>query len=176
MPWTYDSFSTIKSFVEIFDPDLIINVWLATRNKALRLETTAHNIMNHEYKDNNWVLMSWEKISENWPESYYIESNSQSLCTALFCGLEKTAVEVSDNANAYLCNDLMYRTAQYIAENNLDTGHIYIHTPRTDLCQHTATDPNIHEKHIISHTELEEAIKIMVREYFKSQKQPPQSH
>lgn len=155
--WVYNSFKLIKPIIDTFEPDSIIQIWLESSATWIKVESTAYNMMRHEYKDNNWVIMNGEKISVQWPDSILLQHEHEEICSQLQNILRDPIIN-SHSWWRYICNDLMYRTALYLIESNLSTKHYFIHTPRTDYCVDKVTTPIPKEKFIMDHWELQKCI------------------
>ncbi len=134
MPSIYGTFSWLKEIIIESDPALIINMGLASRVWWVRLETTWHNVMRSSYADNMWIKFEKEenkKILEHWPDTITSTLDLTSLKQKLESKIN-SKVEISHNAEWFICNDLLYRTSHFINTSQRNIKHIFIHIPRTN--------------------------------------------
>ena len=115
------------------DPKIIIQMWLASSVWWIRLETNAKNLMGSKYADNNWVFyneIDWIKIKKKWPDNMLLNYDAKQLKDRAE-RVVSSNVEISIDADGFICNDLMYRTATFLKEREKDIMHVFIHIPRT---------------------------------------------
>ena len=78
---------------------------------------------------------------------------------------EKIPVEISSDANTFICNCLGYQITQKILDNNLNIRNMFIHIPWTDNYKDKIeiTDDKI----FLERKKLIKAIKILIKNILK---------
>lgn len=131
LPCTYyGAFKKLKLAIDDYDPIAIVSMGLSSSVQRIRIETTSKNTMNGKYPDANWYLPRDVPIKEDADEFLEVNSNSPKVVDIL--KQEWIATEISTNADAFICNSLMYLTTSYIREFNLKIKNFFLHTPWTD--------------------------------------------
>ena len=114
----YDAFTEIEWYIKENQPDIILSTWLASRVNGIRIETVGTNIRHSDYADAKWNLIRNEKLEKNWPEKIFLNTQAKKL----FDLLERNNIpaEISNDAEWFICNDIIYQTARYIEKNKLN--------------------------------------------------------
>jgi pyrrolidone-carboxylate peptidase len=126
----YDAFAEIEWYINDVKPSIILGMWLASRVKGIRIEAVGNNIRHSDYVDAKWQLIKNDRIEKNWPDKIVLTTNAQELYNLLVSN--NIPSEVSHDAEWFICNDIIYQTARYIQQNNLDIRQCFIHTPWTE--------------------------------------------
>lgn len=137
LPSVYDSFSVLKNTIIDTNPKMIIQMGLSSSVWWIRLETTAKNELHSEYPDNSWTFYSeqeWVKIIDDWSEKLLLNYDSSQIRDKISRVID-SKVEISNDADAFICNDLMYRTADFLKKQKSEIMHIFIHIPWTSKYQ-----------------------------------------
>lgn len=107
-------------------PDAVISLGLAAGRERITPERIAINC-NEGPVDNKGYKPSGERIMENGPDGYFSRLPIHDMVRALQdAGLP---AKISNTAGAYLCNNVMYHTLHYLAENDIDIPAGFIHIP-----------------------------------------------
>jgi pyrrolidone-carboxylate peptidase len=125
----YNAFTEIEWYIKENKPDIILSTWLASRVNGIRIETIGNNIRHSDYADAKWSVIKGNKIEKNWPEKIVLNTQAEKLFDLL--KIQNIPTEISNDAEWFICNDLIYQTARYIENNQLDVQHCFIHTPWT---------------------------------------------
>ncbi len=125
----YNAFAEIKKYINEESPSIILGMWLASRVNGIRIETVGNNIRNSDYADANWMLVHESLIENKWPSKIKLNIDEKKLYDLL--KNENIPVEISNDAEWFICNDIIYQTARYIEKNKLNIKHCFIHTPWT---------------------------------------------
>ena len=134
VPSIYNTFATIKDTIIKTNPSLIINMWLASSVWWIRIETTGQNTMRSAYTDNDWVQYKQDenkKILEDWPDLISSNSNAEQLKHILTQHIW-SEIEISTNADGFICNDLLYRTSLFVQQQQNTLKNVFLHIPWTD--------------------------------------------
>lgn len=110
-------------------PYAIISTGLSSSILTPRLEIVARNEMSGKYKDARGRNPVNEPIIRGAPETY--RSNVDNIKLAEKLQAQGLRVELSADANTFICNSLMYLTLRDIKERELNTKFVFIHTPWT---------------------------------------------
>jgi pyroglutamyl-peptidase len=142
------------------NPEIILGTGLASRLNCIRLETIGRNVMDGKYPDADGINPKGKPIDEGGRLLYQTNSDAIMLVGAL--RMEGIDSEVSDDAEGFICNSLIYLTARRIYEERLPIKFAFFHAPWTD----DYLDRIILEagKKTITKEELKKAIDILVRE------------
>jgi len=125
----YGAFTEIEWYIKKNQPDIILSMWLASRVNGIRIETVGNNIRHSNYADAKWKLINNSKIEKKWPEKIRLNTQAQKLFDVLI--RHDIPAEISNDAEWFICNDLIYQTARYIEKNKLNIQQCFIHTPWT---------------------------------------------
>ena len=131
LPCSYRrAFSFLHEYIHKFKPEVVIGLGLASRIKTLRIETTGKNEMYSKYPDCDGLKPEREPIIPGARTTYRTNTNPESIVDEL----SKIGVpaKVSNDADSFICNSLIYLTAGAITEQGLPISFAYIHTPWTD--------------------------------------------
>lgn len=125
----YGAFTEIEWHIKNNNPSVILSMWLASRVKGIRIETIGNNIRHSDYADAKWQLIKNDKIDQDWPGQIILNTQAKKLYDLLTS--HSIPAEISNDAEWFICNDLIYQTAKYIEENQLNIKQGFIHTPWT---------------------------------------------
>lgn len=156
LPCTYFwAFERLKTLVDTLQPKLIVSMWLSSSVGWIRIEITWRNEMNWKYPDANWFMPNWTQIVVWWPELLTTNFDNWWLAKDLERAWLKT--ELSDNADGFICNSLIYLTALNFWER---IKHVFIHIPWTQDYSHMIEwQP---WKITISRQDVEKAVEIIL--------------
>ena len=130
LPSVYNAFPLIQCVIEKEHISGIISMGLASRVKGIRFETMGRNINNSNYADNNGLLLQNLPIDQTGKEYYKTTVKNNKL--KYLCSVNGIPSEISSDAEGFICNDILYRTAQNIKINKLKVSFCFIHVPWTD--------------------------------------------
>ncbi|QFR39574.1 hypothetical protein A9Q91_05125 [Candidatus Gracilibacteria bacterium 28_42_T64] len=131
LPCTYKgAFESLKELIEEVKPTAIISMGLSSGVGGIRIESTAHNVMNGKYLDANGESPKAETIVDD--GDYFLKMNSDAHKIANILRGEGIGVEISADADSFVCNSLMYLTTFYINQYNKKIRNVFFHTPWTD--------------------------------------------
>lgn len=116
--------------IEELEPAFVISFGLASRIPRLRIEAFGRNWMQSTYADNLGVLATGEKIDPEGPN--FCQTNIDAI--GLVHALHETdvAVDISVDAEAFVCNALIYQTMRRLRHPSEKTLFTYFHTPWPD--------------------------------------------
>ena len=110
LPCTYYSaHNYLKSFTKSLAPDAILSLGLSSSVKGFRFEKFGKNWMDGKYKDANGFNPKGMPIIEGGKEFYGVNSNILGLANNL--SNSNLPFEISENADAFICNSLIYLTS-----------------------------------------------------------------
>lgn len=132
LPCTYlGAFEKIEKVLTRQKPHAIVSVGLASRVQGIRIETKFQNLMCGKYPDaNGFNPVDMEIIPHS--ERFFW---SEGLANAIFLNKlrsENIPVEISNDAEGFICNSLGYLTSKKIKENKLPIRNMFLHIPWTD--------------------------------------------
>ncbi len=161
LPCTYyGAFGLLSEKIDELKPDIVLSCGLASRVKRIRIETVGRNIMNGKYMDADGYKPNKVTIIRGDKPFYMTNTDHKSLKHAL--DKEGISSEISRNAERFICNSLIYLTAQQIRDENLPINFAFFHTPwTTDYLDKILLEP---EKTAITKDELRKTIEIMIKE------------
>jgi pyroglutamyl-peptidase len=134
LPCTYfGAFKILSKVMNKEKPDAIISTGLSSSVKGVRFETTFHNIMNGKYPDSNGLSPNGLSI---WNKPYakdLLLATADNIYLSEILKQNKIPVEISIDADAFICNSLGYLTTKKILLNFLPrVKNMFIHIPWTD--------------------------------------------
>ncbi len=128
LPVIFDQvFDDVKTMIDTFKPDIVIHLGLAEDRDKIALERVAINIKDARGKDNIGNCPIDEKIVIGGQPAYFSSLPLRKFEAVL--RQENIPVYVSNTAGTYVCNNVMYHTLHYIAQNNLPIIAGFIHLP-----------------------------------------------
>ncbi len=133
LPCTYFSaFEKLSNLMDEEKPDGIISMGLSSCVRGIRIETVFRNLMNGKYSDSNGYKPVNLPISLDKNAREFLSGNTNNLSHANILYSNNIPVEISGDADTFVCNSLGYLTTKKIIEDNLDVRNIFIHIPWTD--------------------------------------------
>ena len=131
LPCTYyGAFTMLSEHIDIEKPDAIISLGLATSVQKIRIETNFRNIMNGKYPDNEGYTPDNIPIKKGCPE--FVSATAHNTGLANMLAEKNIPVELSGDANGFICNSLAYLTVKKIQRDELTTRNMFIHIPWTN--------------------------------------------
>lgn len=125
------AFDILKEVIQRENPDAILNIGLSSEAKGIRFEKRFKNKMHHiKYADNIGYRPNHISILENGKPELNTTYNEVFYLIKLLRD-EKIHVEVSEDANGFICNSLGYRVANHIKYLEKYIAHVFIHIPWT---------------------------------------------
>lgn len=158
------AFEELKRVIEATNPVAVVSTGLASRVRGIRFETTGRNLMHGKYPDADKFEPKGQRILENERDSFLAHSDSDRL--AQIVNGHGIPTEVSDDAETFVCNALLYLTSHYIEQRRLRMRNVFLHTPWTsEYADKVKPDP---EKIVLPqealYTAIEEVIKNVCNE------------
>lgn len=134
LPCTYfGAFKILSKVMNKEKPDAIISTGLSSSVKGIRFETTFHNMMNGKYPDANGLKPNGLPI---WDKPYakdFLLATANNIYLANILEQNEIPVEISNDADAFICNSLGYLTTKKILLDFIpQVKNIFIHIPWTD--------------------------------------------
>ena len=131
LPCSYfGAFQILEEAISRINPYAIISTGLSSSVRGIRFETIGKNIMNGKYPDENGYSPNNVPIIPGGLP--ILNTNDDNLRLARILEKLNIPTEISKNADEFICNSLIYLTANYIQTHDLKTKNIFIHTPCTD--------------------------------------------
>jgi pyroglutamyl-peptidase len=160
LPCTY--FGAFKELAPIIDrenPYAVISVGFSSSVKGIRIETTFKNLMNGKYPDAAGYDPKNVPIENGAPETLISTADNIHLLGLLY--ERNIPVEISTDADAFICNYLGYSTTKKIIDEHLPIKNMFIHIPWTDDYRGAA---ELHpDKIFIKKQKLHAAIEILIK-------------
>jgi len=128
LPVSYKkSWEVLKKKIIKFSPDSIILFGQAGNRKKITPERIAINMMDSKIKDNDNQIFHNKKISEKGRNAYF----STLPVVELSKILKENGIpaRISNSAGTFVCNYIMYKTLDYIEQENLNSTAGFIHLP-----------------------------------------------
>lgn len=134
LPCTYfGAFKILSNVINREKPDAIISTGLASSVKGIRIETTFHNIMNGKYPDADGKIPNGLPIWDKPFAKDYLIATADSVYLANVLRSNGIPVELSMDAEGFICNSLGYLTTKKILQKSfLSTINMFIHVPWND--------------------------------------------
>lgn len=133
LPCTYFGASNLLSkVIDKEKPDAVISTGLSSSVKAIRIEKTFRNLMDGKYPDANNYCPHGVLLGEEMGYEEYFASTADNLSLADVLNENGIPVEISEDADAFICNSLGYLTTKKILSNYLKIRNMLIHVPWTN--------------------------------------------
>ncbi len=133
LPCTYyGAFEELSKLIDREKPDAIISTGLSSKVRGIRFETTFKNRMQSKYKDAGGLKPNGKRLISVADIPKKLSATANNLFLANMLSTEKIPFEISDNANAFICNSLAYLTTKKILDEGLKTRNLFIHIPWTN--------------------------------------------
>lgn len=134
LPCTYfGAFQILSKVMNEEKPDAIISTGLSSGVKGVRIETIFHNVMNGKYPDSDGNIPNGLPLCDE-PDAKDLlmaTANNKYLADLLF--LKGIPVEISEDADTFICNSLGYLTSKKILSDQFSSmRNMLIHIPWTD--------------------------------------------
>jgi pyroglutamyl-peptidase len=110
-----------------FQPDAILSFGVSFTTDKIKLERIAVNFDNDQTPDNSGNQRRGRKIVGNGPDTYQVTTPVEEMYEALKDA--SIPVRVSNYAQTYVCNHLLYYGLHLIKTHNLKTRMGFIHVP-----------------------------------------------
>ena len=130
LPAIYGVSSCLLDLVDELDPEMVISFGLASRIPRLRLETYGRNWMESNYADNRGVIATGEKIDPDGPN--FCRTNIDAIGLAHALHQASVPVDISVDAEAFVCNALIYQIILCLCHSSQKVLFTYFHTPWPD--------------------------------------------
>ena len=131
LPSAYDAFGILSSEMDRLSPDIVLETGFASRIHRIRLEAYGRNEMHHDtHADSKGRMPDHEPIVVGGAPYYRTNVDNVVLARSLY--ERGIPAEVWVDADAFICNALLYLTAMRIALEGSGVRHAYFHTPATD--------------------------------------------
>ena len=124
------AFEELSRKMDELGPDIILGTGLASRVKKIRFETVGRNIMDGKYPDADGLDPKGAPIIPNGKCHYRMNSDSAALARHLI--ENGVPAEVSEDAEYFICESLIYLTARRIKLENLPIKQAFFHAPWTE--------------------------------------------
>ena len=134
LPATYDAFAILHEAMEKEKPNAIISTGLSSRAQGIRIETAFKNKMESKYADANGVKPKGLPVADPTKSGARPFWGPHADCLFLAEELYKAKipVEISGNADTFICNALGYRTTRRIWLDSHPIKNVFVHIPWTD--------------------------------------------
>lgn len=133
LPCTYfGAFQKLKEIIRKEKPYAIISTGLASLVQGIRIETVFRNLMNGKYPDAEGLDPRNKKICIDPDTLEFISSTANNIHLANLLSASRIPVEVSANADSFICNSLGYLTSKKIMDGRTSAKNMFIHIPWTD--------------------------------------------
>lgn len=117
-------------------PDYIFHFGVAVGAEGFRLELSARNVLQERPLNNQSVIITSQKSTEDVASAEIIEGGQRVLHNELPIKRMQTALTdnhlhsyISDDAGMYFCNMVSYLTAHEIEQKGYETSSGFIHVP-----------------------------------------------
>ncbi len=131
LPCTYyGAFEKLSGQIEEFSPDIILSTGLASSIPGFRLELLGKNVMNGKYPDADGKKPENEPIIKSGKAKY--RTNCDIIHLAEKFEDASLTVDISSDAEEFICNSLIYLTSRRIRDGGLQIKNAFLHTPWTD--------------------------------------------
>lgn len=148
--------------------DIVLSCGLSSSVQRIRIEAVGRNNMWSKYQDCDGLEPQNEKILANGAPECYTNTSAINLATCLQSA--KIDSETSSNADAYICNSLIYRVAHAIEEGDLRIKFAFFHTPWTmNYLDRIKLEPG---KKTMSKDSLRKTVEILIAELDKAKMFP----
>ena len=133
LPCTYfGAFHMLSREMNREKPDAVISTGLSSSVKRIRIETIFRNLMNGKYPDADDYLPNELPLCYESNAKEFLTSTANNIHLANLLHSKGIPVEVSGDADAFICNSLGYLTSKKILDNQLSIKNMFIHIPWTD--------------------------------------------
>jgi pyroglutamyl-peptidase len=134
LPCTYfGAFHLLSRTMEEENPDAVISVGLSSSVKAIRIETTFRNLMNGKYPDSKGNTPKNLPLCDGPNAKEFLSSTANNIYLANLLHSKDLPVEISGDADSFICNSLGYQTSKKILSNQFySMRNMFIHIPWTD--------------------------------------------
>lgn len=133
LPCSYrGAFEKLKKIIDSEKPSAIISTGLSSSVHGIRFETVFRNIMDGKYPDADLYEPKGELIIAEKNAPMFLSSTADNARLANIVYSHGIPVEVSADADAFICNSLGYLTTRMIINKNLPIKNVFIHIPWTD--------------------------------------------
>ena len=131
LPCTYfGAFEALKKVILDVKPVAIVSTGLSSSVKGIRFESTGRNIMGGKYADADGYDPKDLPLIKGGKE--FLNTNSNNCGLANILNSSGLPIEMSANADKFICNSLIYLTTNYLQINNPEIKNAFFHTPWTD--------------------------------------------
>ena len=122
-----NSINILDELINKFDPQVIINLGLASDRTIITPELLAINYQHSNTLDNAKIKKLFSKINPNGKESFF----STLPIEKMILELEKLniPVKLSSTAGTYVCNTVMYHCLKKVQQDKRDCISGFIHIP-----------------------------------------------
>ncbi|MFP4001584.1 MAG: pyroglutamyl-peptidase I [Thermoplasmata archaeon] len=121
------SAEVVKEMIDEVEPDVVLHIGQASGTHGIRVERFAVNINDARIEDNEGNQPIDEVIVEDGPAAYWTTIPTRKIVEAVKdAGIPSF---LSYTAGTFVCNHVIYSTANYVEENNLPIHYGFIHVP-----------------------------------------------
>ena len=133
LPCTYyGAFKILSKVIDKEKPDAVISTGLSSSVQRIRFETSFRNQMESKYADANEYKPKGIRIDAKKSAEKKLTPQVDFDFLVNLLNSKNLPVEISEDANTFICNSLGYLTTKKILENNLPIRNVFIHIPWTD--------------------------------------------
>lgn len=134
LPCTYfGAFQILSKVIDKEKPDAIISTGLSSSVRGVRIETTFHNVMNGKYPDSDGNITNGLPLCDELDVKDFLIATANNKYLADLLYSNGIPVEISEDADAFICNSLGYLTSKKILSNQFSSmRNMFIHIPWTD--------------------------------------------
>ena len=132
LPCEYYAFSVLDKAICEVNPNLVVSLGLSSSVTKLRIESRFKNLMESKYADNKGFKPQSQKILKSRTAPNYVEANSNPQHYKKLLEDNNIPIEISSDADTFICNSLGFLTSYKITKENLNMENIFMHIPWTD--------------------------------------------
>lgn len=134
LPCTYfGAFEILCKVMNREKPNAVISTGLSSSVKGVRFETIFHNLMNGKYPDADGLSPNGLPIWNSPRAKDFLLATANNMYLANILKQNEIPVEISINADTFICNSLGYLTTKKILKNSFSSiKNMFIHIPWTD--------------------------------------------
>ncbi len=125
-----ESSEILKKLINETQPTAILSTGLSSSVKGVRIETVGKNIMNGKYPDADGWDPSGVPLVEGADELVFAQSDGERLHALL--KEKRILTQLSTDADGFICNALLFQTANFIQQSRSKMRSAFIHIPWTD--------------------------------------------
>ena len=129
LPVEYEkSIHVLDGLIERTNPDVIINLGLASNREEITPELISINYQHSETKDNAGVTKKFSRINPSGKESFFSTLPNKEMIENINL-INGTKAKLSSTAGTYVCNTVMYHCLKKTQQDKRNCRSGFIHIP-----------------------------------------------